>query len=339
MHSTGGKITIRTMQGDLQNIKPVQQAVLPTSMPMPPKNLPTAKPEPQKPQKPIIKIREVIDKEKTKKFEQELKKQYEKREKERSEQVKKILNRKPIIKIQEKIVEKPVIQIKEKIIEKPVIVTKTKEVVKKIKVPVIKEKNIYLGKSRRLKQVIAILIFLTILSTIGVGTYYLLSLPGEKIIIQEKKEEIMPTESDIPKPEPIQEPIPNLLPNIPQIIQTKTEEPLNLPKNLIFTDYNILIFPNKTRGLVLQIENTLDTLAEMIFWEPQMSQDLKILNINSKKAKFRVNNWEYPNIIIRFQNVTDLSHSLHYTLIKNKLIITTAEQDMRLIINALLYES
>lgn len=233
----------------------------------------------------------------------------------------------------------PKIVEKIKIVEKPVI--KIKEVIKRVEVPVIKEKivekvvekRVFVNKSKKLKQIIIILILLAILSAISLGAYYLLALPGQEIVITQPEE----SEPIIEEPEIL--PQTGLLPNIPQIIQTKTDLELNLPKNLTFDDYNLLIFSDQSKGLVLKVDNALSALAEMTFWEAKMPQDLTILSPVLSQAKFRVNNWEYPNMIIRYQNTSDLSNSLHYALINNKLIITTSEQNMRLIINALLHES
>ncbi len=164
-------------------------------------------------------------------------------------------------------------------------------------------------------------------------------MPGQQIVVKPQ-----PTPEPLPSEPVPQEPAipqPGLLPNIPQIVQTKTDKPLNLPPDLTYKDYNLLVFPDKKLGLVLQVSNVLESLAEMVFWEKTMLQDLSWLFLDNapSKAKFKVNNWEYPNIVIRFQDTIDLSQSLHYTLIQNKLIITTSEESMSLIINALLHES
>ncbi|MFH1392170.1 MAG: IMCp domain-containing protein [bacterium] len=313
------KIFVRTMRDDLQSLKlkkavfqnqDIQEAKIFKQAP-PPKELPIISKEEPKiriVEKPIIK-----------------------------EVIKEIKVPVPVEKIVERIVEK--------IVEKPVI----REVIKEIRVPVerivekivekpvikIVEKSVNTDKPRQLKQTIIILILGIILMSLGFGGYYLLKLPGQQIVVKPE-----PAPKPEPEPEPAPKPQTGLLPNIPQIIQTKTDNALNLPRDLNYKDYNLIVFSDKKMGLVLQVSDALASLAEMVFWEKAMAQDLTwlFLDIAPPKEKFKVNNWEYPNIVIRFQDTNDLSQSLHYALIKNKLIITTSEQNMRLIISALLYD-
>ena len=321
MPSQGGtqintpKIFIRTMEDDLQSLK--KKAVFGTNVSVkpsatqkapPPKELPIVQPiasteQPEERREPLVKVVE-----------------------------------KPVIKEVIREVKVPVEKIVEKIVEKPVI----KEVIKEIRVPVEKiiEKPVDIGteRPRQLKQIIVILILGVILAILVVSGYFLLKTPGQQIVVEPHiTPEPSPSE---PVPQEPTTPQTGLLPNIPQIVQTKTDKPLNLPPDLTYKDYNLIVFPNKKLGLVLQISDSLATLAEMVFWEKRMAQDLSWLFLNNapSKAKFKVNNWEYPNIVIRFQDATDLAQSLHYTLIKNKLIITTSGEDMSLIINALLNE-
>jgi len=317
------KIFIRTMQDDLQSLT-TRKAVFETNVQIkpkasskapPPKELPVASlKQPAKYIEPPVRIVEkIVEKPVIKEI------------------------RVPVEKIVEKIVKVPVEKIVEKIVKVPV----EKIVEKIVKVPVEKivEKSVSTDKSRQLKQTIIILILVIILTAFGFGGYYLLKMPGQQIVVKPQ-----PTPEPLPSEPVPQEPAipqPGLLPNIPQIVQTKTDKPLNLPPDLTYKDYNLLVFPDKKLGLVLQVSNVLESLAEMVFWEKTMLQDLSWLFLDNapSKAKFKVNNWEYPNIVIRFQDTIDLSQSLHYTLIQNKLIITTSEESMSLIINALLHES
>jgi len=317
------KIFIRTMQDDLQSLT-TRKAVFETNVQIkpkasskapPPKELPVASlKQPAKYIEPPVRIVEkIVEKPVIKEI------------------------RVPVEKIVERIVKVPVEKIVEKIVKVPV----EKIVEKIVKVPVEKivEKPVSTDKSRQLKQTIIILILVIILTAFGFGGYYLLKMPGQQIVVKPQ-----PTPEPLPSEPVPQEPAipqPGLLPNIPQIVQTKTDKPLNLPPDLTYKDYNLLVFPDKKLGLVLQVSNVLESLAEMVFWEKTMLQDLSWLFLDNapSKAKFKVNNWEYPNIVIRFQDTIDLSQSLHYTLIQNKLIITTSEESMSLIINALLHES
>ena len=305
------KIFIRTMQDDLQSLT-TRKAVFETNVQIKPKASSKAPPPKELPVASLKQPAKYIE---------------------------------PPVRIVEKIVEKPVIkEIRvpvEKIVEKIVKVPVEKIVEKIVKVPVEKivEKSVSTDKSRQLKQTIIILILVIILTAFGFGGYYLLKMPGQQIVVKPQ-----PTPEPLPSEPVPQEPAipqPGLLPNIPQIVQTKTDKPLNLPPDLTYKDYNLLVFPDKKLGLVLQVSNVLESLAEMVFWEKTMLQDLSWLFLDNapSKAKFKVNNWEYPNIVIRFQDTIDLSQSLHYTLIQNKLIITTSEESMSLIINALLHES
>jgi len=335
------------MEDDLQSLK--KKAVFGTNVSVkpsatqkapPPKELPIVQPiasteQPEERREPLVKV---VEKPVIKEVIREVKVPVEKI-------VEKIVE-KPVIKVVEKPVIKevirevkvPVEKIVEKIVEKPVI----KEVIKEIRVPVEKiiEKPVDIGteRPRQLKQIIVILILGVILAILVVSGYFLLKTPGQQIVVEPHiTPEPSPSE---PVPQEPTTPQTGLLPNIPQIVQTKTDKPLNLPPDLTYKDYNLIVFPNKKLGLVLQISDSLATLAEMVFWEKRMAQDLSWLFLNNapSKAKFKVNNWEYPNIVIRFQDATDLAQSLHYTLIKNKLIITTSGEDMSLIINALLNE-
>jgi len=329
------KIFIRTMQDDLQSLT-TRKAVFETNVQIkpkasskapPPKELPVASlKQPAKYIEPPVRIVEkIVEKPVIKEIRVPVEKIVEK------------IVKVPVEKIVEKIVKVPVEKIVEKIVKVPV----EKIVEKIVKVPVEKivEKSVSTDKSRQLKQTIIILILVIILTAFGFGGYYLLKMPGQQIVVKPQ-----PTPEPLPSEPVPQEPAipqPGLLPNIPQIVQTKTDKPLNLPPDLTYKDYNLLVFPDKKLGLVLQVSNVLESLAEMVFWEKTMLQDLSWLFLDNapSKAKFKVNNWEYPNIVIRFQDTIDLSQSLHYTLIQNKLIITTSEESMSLIINALLHES
>ena len=293
------KIFIRTMQDDLQSLT-TRKAVFETNVQIKPKASSKAPPPKELPVASLKQPAKYIE---------------------------------PPVRIVEKIVEKPVIK------EIRVPVEKIVEKIVKVPVEKIVEKPVSTDKSRQLKQTIIILILVIILTAFGFGGYYLLKMPGQQIVVKPQ-----PTPEPLPSEPVPQEPAipqPGLLPNIPQIVQTKTDKPLNLPPDLTYKDYNLLVFPDKKLGLVLQVSNVLESLAEMVFWEKTMLQDLSWLFLDNapSKAKFKVNNWEYPNIVIRFQDTIDLSQSLHYTLIQNKLIITTSEESMSLIINALLHES
>lgn len=317
-------IKIQTMRDDLSRaqgkrpekteIKEVKLEVPKT--PLPPKNLPISKKIPEKPriiekiiEKPVIKevpvikeiikekIVKVIDREKIAQIRQE----YEKK-------IKELENRPPKIKVVEKIVEKPVI----------------KEVVKE-KVIVKKEKPAKKENKRTGKQ-IKIILILILVGLIGFGGYYLLSLQGEEIII------------DIPEPPPIElEPIIDALIPIDGVhISLIDNISVNFP--IYFDQYqrNFLKFADDKRGLVMKVDNNLSTLAEITLWEKNMATDLVNLFLGKiPKALFRVNNWEFPNLVIRYQNTSDLENSLHYALVKDKLIITTSATNMRLILNNL----
>lgn len=284
--------------------------------PLPPKNLPISKKMPEKPriiekiiEKPVIKevpvikeiikekIVKVIDREKIAQIRQE----YEKK-------IKELENRPPKIKVVEKVIEKPVI----------------KEVVKE-KVIVKKEKPAKKENKRTGKQ-IKIILILILVGLIGFGGYYLLSLQGEEIII------------DIPEPPPIElEPIIDALIPIDGVhISLIDNISVNFP--IYFDQYqrNFLKFADDKRGLVMKVDNNLSTLAEITLWEKNMATDLVNLFLGKiPKALFRVNNWEFPNLVIRYQNTSDLENSLHYALVKDKLIITTSATNMRLILNNL----
>ena len=328
---TDTKIVIHTMQDDLQGIKPQKKVDL--KVPVKQKK---ASPPPKLPVLPIPQVK-TIEKPVIKEIIKEVKVLVP---------VEKIVEKiveKPVIKEVIKKVEVPVEKIVEKIVEKPVI----KEIIKTREVPVEKivEKKVFVdkNKSKNLKQIIIILILILSLAVIGLGSYMALKLlPGQKIIV-ETPPIITPEPSPESEPEPEPEPeiTTGLIPAFPQLIQTKTDQSLNLPKSLQFTDYNILTFPNQKLGLVLEVKNSLAALAEMTLWEKNIIQDLNWLFTDQmpSQASFKVNSQEYPNIIIRYQNTKNLQNSLHYTLINNKLIITTSKQNMTLIINTLLHES
>lgn len=282
---------------------------------------------------------------------------------------------KPQIKIVEKIVEKPVVKWKEKIVEKivekPVI--KEKIVEKIVKVPdqeqinaikVEYEKKIseikdYYEKNPKIverivekpvetglkpvsekpkkepkragKQVKILFIIFILMGLIGITGYYLLNLEGEEIRI----------ETEIPEPEPYiipEEPeIKSLVPidNI-HITLAEQEPDLNIPFYFASQEYNVLRFSDNRLGLVIDIQNNLTTLAEITIWEKTMAQDLNNLFAEAApKEQFRINNWEFPNLVIRYQDTENLENSLHYALIKDKLIITTSSTNMTLLLSNL----
>lgn len=271
---------------------------------------------------------------------------------------------KPEEKPQIKIIEKPIIKWKEKIIEKIVKVPdqeqinalkieyekkvaeikdyyeKNPKIVEKIvEKPVIKEKIIEKETPKSKKQTIVILIILLLLVLIGLTGYYLLNLEGEEITI-----ETPPTEE--PEKPIIVEPEPELKPRTESLVPTdgvhislvefENEPDINLPFYFASQEYNVLRFSDRKLGIVIDIQNNLTTLAEITIWEKTMPEDLANLFIEkAPNNSFRINNWEFPNLLIRYQNTENLENSLHYALIKDKLIITTSKTDMTLLLNNL----
>ncbi len=146
------------------------------------------------------------------------------------------------------------------------------------------------------------------------------------------------------------------MPRMSQLVLAQDNKPNNLNnllsnlriflpehiKNNLTTDYTLLSFaPNShfELGLILKIKNTLPVLSELSIWQKNMSHDLKSLFINQKvpeTTEFRINNQEYPNIVIHFQNTPDIENSMHYTISKNNLIISPSSSSMHLILNSML---
>lgn len=143
---------------------------------------------------------------------------------------------------------------------------------------------------------------------------------------------------------------------ISQLVLAEDNQPVNLNtllsklkiflperiKNNLAQDYTLLSFaPNNhfELGLILKINNTLPVLSELSFWQKNISYDLKSLFIDQQipeTTEFRINNQEYPNIVIHFQNTSDLENSLHYTISQNNLIITPSSSAIHLILNSML---
>jgi len=302
--------------------------------PMPPKNLPTLRPQiktvpvaaiiPVIQEKPIIqervvykeKIVKVIDEEKI----HQIKTEYE----DKLRTLEKYYQENPVVKIKEveKIVEKPVIQ--ERVVYKEKIVKEKDE----------DQEN---RSSKRIKASLILVIFLL---AIGTGGYYLLKLDGNKMVINNEEpalEELVIAEKPAPMPETKPESVKTLIPTDGVHI-TKTEESLvNLPFYFANSQRDFVRFADAKMGLIIKVPNNLSTVSQITLWEKNMSQDLKDLFISqpAPNATFRINNWEFPNLIIRYQNTPDLENSIHYALSRELLIITTSETNMRLVLNNL----
>ena len=131
--------------------------------------------------------------------------------------------------------------------------------------------------------------------------------------------------------------------NLKELLSSlKISIPTRIENNLANL-YTLLVFTqegnNLQLGLVLQTKNTLPVLAELSYWQKNMIYDLRSLFISnniSETEKFLINNREYPNIIIHFQDTADLNNSLHYAIVKNNLIITPSQNSFKTILNTLL---
>lgn len=216
--------------------------------------------------------------------------------------------------------------------------------------------------SKRKKQ---IFIGLGALATAGLLifiSWWLLKKPGDEVVVPPQPEG--PTEPITPEPTEPQPQQPKksaeaLIPveqeikvnnletllakeQLPGLGKVEGWQPnLQLPQTLKEKPKNLLIFgKNEPKlGLVIKTDNSLTALSTLNKWEPEMPSDLKILFAQQAppQSSFKPD-LSYENLVIRFQEVDNLNKSLHYTLIKNKIIITTSRQDMDLVLGVLLSE-
>lgn len=119
---------------------------------------------------------------------------------------------------------------------------------------------------------------------------------------------------------------------------------LQMPESLLNNLENsyTLILASARLGLIIETKDNLAVLAEMNRWEKSMAQDLTGLFIESApetptEAQFKINT-DYPHIIIHYLNLPVPNNSLNYTLVKNKLIITTSRINIYLVLDRILEE-
>jgi len=258
--------------------------------------------------------------------------------------------------------QKQISQLQEKIQQQSLPQAQKQNIIQSQVPATIKPTQIQTQASKKKQIIIALISAIAIFGT-GVGVYYLLQRPSKKIIInppEQNTQEQITTEITQPTAKtttPINSLIPvqkqltldelNQLINsnekLPALAQiTASDITIPLPKQLIDQPANLLLFGqgNPRLGLVIKINDSLSALSALTAWEPSMASDLKELFITNTpmQAIFKPD-LSYPHIVVRFQDTPDLNNSLHYTLINNKIIITTSRQNMDLILTAVLQDT
>ena len=273
-------------------------------------------------EKPVIKIQEKIVKVVDEKKMSEMRSMYQEEINRLKASYEAKLREKPTIRI----IEKPVIH--DRIIERPII----REIGGGSKV--IESKKSPQEKDRKRKQLILGIGFIVFLIALGIMIYFLLKAPGDKIVIKpkppkiEEKEEIIVIEEEIP--DIIEEEIPDIEPERPPVV-------INIPDSFRLNDQEIVSLPNNRLALIIDAPSSLETISALTTWEATMPLDLADLFTKKKspKAKFKTNSFEFPGVIIRLQDTKNLEESIHYAFNQGKILVTTGETDMRILVNSL----